>query len=59
MNKEIAEVINMINDFNNFDIDEFSDKIAKRGNLKETLLINVNSGYRSCYAGYLLTGPYR
>lgn len=45
MNSEITEVISMINNSDSIIIEEFADKIAKCGNLKESLLINVNSGY--------------
>lgn len=45
MNNEITEVINMVSNSENIDIGEFSDKLAKCGNLSEVLLNNVNSGY--------------
>lgn len=45
MNSKITEVISMINDPIGLNIEVFADKIAKCGNLKESLLINVNSGY--------------
>lgn len=45
MNNSINEVINMINNSNNINIEEFADQIDKCGNLSDVILINVNSGY--------------
>lgn len=45
MNNEITEVINMISNFDDIDVEEFADQVAKCGNLSEVILINVNSGY--------------
>lgn len=45
MSSEITEIINMISNYNEINIEELADKIHKCGNLRESLLTNVNSGY--------------
>ncbi|TDT62840.1 HDOD domain-containing protein [Fonticella tunisiensis] len=45
VNREINEIMVMLNDSESLNIEELAEKISKCGNLKETLLVNINSGY--------------
>ncbi|NLZ34582.1 MAG: HDOD domain-containing protein [Clostridiales bacterium] len=45
INKEITEIIKMLKNTDTLDIEEFSYVINRCSNLKEAILININSGY--------------
>jgi HD-like signal output (HDOD) protein len=45
VNKEITEIIRMLNNSDTLNIDLLAEKIARCGNLRSALLTNINSGY--------------
>lgn len=45
MSGEITNIINMISDYDTINIEDLAEKIGSCGNLSESLLSNVNSGY--------------